>query len=72
MEAAAELDALSFEASNFYHVRDGKPAQDYPWFNGIKLIEPHRETTLRCTRNTRIDQDGPNHMISRETASAAP
>ncbi len=46
VEAAAELDALSFEASNFYHARDGKPAQDYPWLNGVKLIEPHRETTL--------------------------
>ncbi|CBN79225.1 TYRosinase family member (tyr-4) [Ectocarpus siliculosus] len=37
---------LSFTALNFYHVRDGKPAQDYPWLKDVKLIEPHRETTL--------------------------
>ena len=43
---AEGLDPLSFEASNFYHARDGKPAQDYPWLKGVKLIEPHRETTL--------------------------
>ena len=38
--------SLSFTALNFYHVRDGKPGQDYPWLKDIKLIEPHRETTL--------------------------
>ncbi len=37
---------LSFEAHNFYHLRDGKPGQDYPWLRDVKLIEPHRETTL--------------------------
>ncbi|CAM9588108.1 unnamed protein product, partial [Hapterophycus canaliculatus] len=43
------LPALSFEALNFYHVRDGKPALDYPWLKEVKLIEPHRETTLVVT-----------------------
>lgn len=46
----AEVDdvvpSLSFTALNFYHIRDGKPAQDYPWLENIKLIEPYRETTL--------------------------
>lgn len=37
---------LAFTAVNFYHVRDGKPALDYPWLRDVKLIEPHRETTL--------------------------
>ncbi|CAN0234756.1 unnamed protein product [Pylaiella littoralis] len=37
---------LSFEALNFYHARDGKPGLDYPWLRDVKLIEPHRETTL--------------------------
>lgn len=37
---------LAFKAVNFYHVRDGKPALDYPWLKDVKLIEPHRETTL--------------------------
>ncbi len=46
VEGDVEADPLSFEASNFYHARDGKPAQDYPWLKGVKLIEPHRETTL--------------------------
>ncbi|CAB1107536.1 TYR [Ectocarpus sp. CCAP 1310/34] len=49
VEAAAgvgEVAPLSFQALNFYHIRDGKPAQDYPWLKGVKLIEPHRETTL--------------------------
>lgn len=40
---------LSFSAANFYHLRDGKPAQDYPWLEDVKLIEPHRETTLSVT-----------------------
>lgn len=44
--ATEELGPLSFEAVNFYHVRDGKPAQLYPWLRDVKLIEPHRETTL--------------------------
>lgn len=43
------LPPLSFEALNFYHVRDGKPALDYPWLKEVKLIEPHRETTLVVT-----------------------
>lgn len=38
--------ALAFTALNFYHVRDGKPGQDYPWLKDFKLVEPHRETTL--------------------------
>ncbi|CAN0394662.1 unnamed protein product, partial [Laminaria digitata] len=38
--------ALEFTALNFYHVRDGKPGQDYPWLKDVKLIEPHRDTTL--------------------------
>ncbi|CAB1096465.1 TYR [Ectocarpus sp. CCAP 1310/34] len=37
---------LAFHARNFYHVRDGKPASDYPWLRDVKLVEPHRETTL--------------------------
>lgn len=41
-----DLVPLSFEATNFYHLRDGKPAQDYPWLKNVQLIEPHRETTL--------------------------
>ncbi|CAN0161250.1 unnamed protein product [Ectocarpus sp. 4 AP-2014] len=40
------IPRLSFEVANFYHLRDGKPAQDYPWLKGVKLIEPHRETML--------------------------
>ncbi|CAN0363328.1 unnamed protein product [Pylaiella littoralis] len=44
--AGEELPPLSFEARNFYHIRDGKPALDYPWLRDVKLIEPHRETTL--------------------------
>lgn len=42
-------EPLEFSALNFYHVRDGKPGQDYPWLKGIKLIEPYRETTLAVT-----------------------
>ncbi|CBN79226.1 ortho-aminophenol oxidase [Ectocarpus siliculosus] len=41
-----EIPRLSFEATNFYQLRDGKPAQDYPWLKDVKLIEPHRETTF--------------------------
>ncbi len=44
--ATDEIAPLSFSALNFYHVRDGKPGQDYPWLRGVKLIEPYRETTL--------------------------
>ncbi|CAM9212040.1 unnamed protein product [Hapterophycus canaliculatus] len=40
------LSPLEFSALNPYHVRDGKPALDYPWLKDVKLIEPHRETTL--------------------------
>ena len=42
----AAVAALQFTALNFYHVRDGKPGQDYPWLKDVKLIEPHRDTTL--------------------------
>ncbi|CAN0546478.1 unnamed protein product, partial [Ectocarpus sp. 12 AP-2014] len=41
-----EIPRLSFEVTNFYHLRDGKPAQDYPWLKDVKLVEPHRETTF--------------------------
>ena len=41
-----DFAALEFTALNFYHVRDGKPGQDYPWLKDVKLIEPHRDTTL--------------------------
>ena len=41
-----DVAALEFTALNFYHVRDGKPGQDYPWLKDVKLIEPHRDTTL--------------------------
>ncbi|CAM9856817.1 unnamed protein product [Pylaiella littoralis] len=44
--AGSSLAPLSFAALNFYHERDGQPALDYPWLKDIKLIEPHRETTL--------------------------
>ncbi len=44
--ATDEIAPLSFSALNFYHIRDGKPGQDYPWLKDVKLIEPHRETTL--------------------------
>lgn len=40
---------LVFTAVNFYHLRDGKPAKEYPWLKDVKLIEPHRETTLTVT-----------------------
>ena len=40
------VTGLEFTALNFYHVRDGKPGQDYPWLKDVKLIEPHRDTTL--------------------------
>ena len=40
------VTGLEFTALNFYHVRDGKPGQDYPWLKNVKLIEPHRDTTL--------------------------
>lgn len=52
-EAGVDADAddpavplLAFTALNLYHVRDGKPAQAYPWLKDVVLIEPHRETTL--------------------------
>ena len=44
-----DVGELSFEATNFYHLRDGKPAQDYPWLKDVKLVEPHRETALSIT-----------------------
>lgn len=47
--AAAATDGLaplSFTALNYYHTRDGKPGVGYPWLENVKLIEPHRETTL--------------------------
>lgn len=43
---------LEFTALNFYHIRDGKPGNDYPWLKNVKLIEPHRETTLTVTNPT--------------------
>lgn len=43
------LSKLEFTAVNPYHVRDGKPAVDYPWLKDVKLIEPFRETTLSVT-----------------------
>lgn len=43
------LSPLDFTALNPYHVRDGKPAADYPWLKDVKLIEPFRETTLSVT-----------------------
>ena len=48
--AAATIETLEFTALNFYHIRDGKPGQDYPWLKDIKLIEPHRDTTLAVVR----------------------
>lgn len=45
----ARLPALSFTALNFYHIRDGKPGKDYPWLRGIKLVEPHHNTTFTVT-----------------------
>lgn len=46
-----EAPPLAFTAVNFYHTRDGTPAQDYPWLKDVKLIEPHRETTLAVTNS---------------------
>lgn len=43
---------LEFTALNFYHIRDGKPGQDYPWLRNMKLVEPHRETTLTVVNPT--------------------
>lgn len=40
---------LAFTALNFYQARDGKPALDYPWLKDVKVIEPHRDTTLNVT-----------------------
>lgn len=37
---------LAFTAVNFYHVRDGMPGASYPFLKDVKLIEPHRDTTL--------------------------
>lgn len=48
-DSSKVLPPLKFTALNLYHVRDGKPAQDYPWLKDVKLIEPHRETTLSVT-----------------------
>ena len=48
-EAATDdgyIAPLSFTALNFYHIRDGKPGMLYPFLKDVKLIEPHRETTL--------------------------
>ena len=44
--SAASASALEVTALNFYHIRDGKPGQDYTWLKDVKLIEPHRDTTL--------------------------
>lgn len=44
-----DLPPLAFTALNYYHIRDGKPGQEYPWLQGIKLIEPYRNTTLAVT-----------------------
>ena len=41
-----DVATLEFTALNFYHIRDGKPGQDYPWLKDVKVIEPHRDTTL--------------------------
>lgn len=49
LATAGELSPLSFEAVNFYHLRDGKPGVAYPWLKDVKLIEPYRETTLSVT-----------------------
>lgn len=45
MPAGDDEDPLSFHLTNFYHERDGKPAQDYPWLQDVKLAEPYRNTT---------------------------
>ena len=39
-------EPLAFTALNFYHIRDGKPGQDYPWLKDLKVIEPYQDTTL--------------------------
>ena len=44
--SSAAVAALEFTALNFYHARDGKPGQDYPWLKNVKLVEPHRDTTF--------------------------
>lgn len=47
--AEDQLEPLTFTALNFYHIRDGKPGENYPWLQNVKLIEPYRETTLTVT-----------------------
>ncbi|CAM9190527.1 unnamed protein product, partial [Discosporangium mesarthrocarpum] len=38
--------ALSFQAVNSYHIRDGKPGVAYPWLLNVTLVEPYRNTTF--------------------------
>lgn len=45
------LAPLAFTAVNFYHERDGKPGQHLPWLDGVKLVEPHRPTTLAVSNS---------------------
>lgn len=51
LSGSSNSNTLSFTALNYYHSRDGEPGQDYPWLQGIKLIEPHRATTLAVTNS---------------------
>lgn len=45
------LAPLAFTALNFYQERDGKPGQHLPWLDGVKLVEPHRETTMAVSNS---------------------
>lgn len=53
LEAANNKDLpetdLDYTVTNFYHERDGKPGKLIPWLKGVKLAEPHRETTFKVT-----------------------
>lgn len=79
---APSTSSLAFTALNFYHERDGKPGQDYPWLKDVKLIEPHRDTTLSVTnprdgfeyvwgiREGKIGQAGQGHAVTATGAEA--
>lgn len=79
--ATHELPALDFTALNPYHVRDGKPAQDYPWLKDVKLVEPFRETTFTVSaprdgfeyrwKFFAIDKDETGELRAEESGSQA-
>lgn len=44
--ANSSPEKLDYTMTNFYHTRDGKPGQQIPWLENIKLAEPYRDTKL--------------------------